>query len=147
MSWIDPPNKITECRDAIIACAASSTLGLGSSAQFHYPDAGLKSTALPFAILNEDFYRAERHAPGESYAEGSISLTCYLDPAVITTGIAEQAGRDLAHQLAELTGGNLLIRDVTRSLCSRVRKAKIAATVDGAARSYFTMQMTIAWEG
>lgn len=147
MTWTNPPTKVTEARDAIIACAAATTLGCGTTTQANYPEAGLKTTTLPFYVLSEAEYSAERHAPGESYGRGQISATFYLDPAVITIGQAEEAGHDLVLQLSELTGDNLFIVGATRSLCSRVRRSKVAATVDGAARSYFTLQIAIQWEG
>lgn len=147
MSWTNPPTKITEARDALILCAAAPTLGCGTTASHHYPEAGLKSTALPFCVLSESEYSAERHAPGESYARGQISVTYYLDPGTITIGQAEEAGHDLVLQLSELTDANLFITGATRSLCSRVRRSKVAATVDGSARSYFTLQIQIQWEG
>ena len=147
MSWVSPPTKIVEARDAIIACAAATTLGCSTSAAYHYPEAGLKTTALPFCILSESEYSAERHAPGESYARGQISATFYFDPGVIAIGTAEEAGHDLVLQLSELIGENLFVTSASRSLCSRVRRSKVAATVDGAARSYFTLQIQIQWEG
>jgi hypothetical protein len=147
MTWADPPTKVVEARDAIVACAAAVTLGCGSTPAYHYPEAGLKTTTMPFCVLSEAEYTAERHAPGESYARGSISATFYLDPAVTSIGTAEEAGHDLVLQLSELTGESLFIAGATRSLCSRVRRSKVAASADGAARSYFTLQIQIAWEG
>jgi hypothetical protein len=131
----------------MILCAAATTLGIGATGAYHYPEAGLKTTALPFCVLTEAEYSAERHAPGESYARGQIGATIYLDPAAIDMGTAEEAGHDLVLQLSELTGAALFITGATRSLCSRIRRSKIAATVDGAARSYFTLQIAIEWEG
>jgi len=132
----------------MILCAGAATLGCSTSGFYHYPEAGLKTTALPFCILTEgEDYQAERHAPGESYGVGSVRGTFYLDPATTTIGQAEQACRELVHQLAELQGDNLFITSATRSLASRVRRSKIAATNDGAARSYFTIQVTVSWQG
>lgn len=148
MSYTNPPDKITEARDAIVACAAASTLGCGATAAYHYPEAGLKNTALPFCVLTEsEEYQAERHAPGESYGRGSVRATFYLDPSVVTLGQAESASRDIVHQLCELTGDHLFIVNATRSLASRVRRSKAAAAVNGDARSYFTLQIMITWEG
>lgn len=147
MSWTNPPTKITEARDAIVACTAATTLGCGATAAYHYPEAGLKTTSLPFCVLSEAEYSAERHAPGESYGRGQINSTFYFDPAAITIGQAEEAGHDLVLQLTELIDANLFITGASRSLCSRVRRSKVAATVDGAARSYFTLQIAIQWEG
>ena len=145
MSWTSPPTKIVEARDAIIACAAAATLGCSTTAVYHYPEAGLKTTALPFCVLSESECSAERHAPGESYSRGQISATFYFDPGVIAVGTAEEAGYNLALQLTELTGDKLFITNASRSLCSRVRRSKVAATVDGSARSYFTMQIQTQW--
>ena len=148
MTWIDPPAKVIEARDAVVACAAAAALGCAATGAYHYPEAGLKTTALPFCVVTEgDDYQAERHAPGESYASGSIRLLFYLDPSIVSVGAAESAGRDIVHQLSELQGDHLFITSAVRSLCSRVRRSKVAATVDGAARSYFTMQIVINWEG
>ena len=147
MTWTSPPTKVTEARDAIIACASAATLGCGTTASYHYPEAGLKTTALPFCVLTESEYSAERHAPGESYGRGQISATFYIDPAVTDIGTAEEAGHDLVLQLSELTDAKLFVTGASRSLCSRVRRSKVAATVDGAARAYFTLQIQINWEG
>jgi len=147
VSWDTPPDKITEARDAMLACAGASTLGLGSAASYHYPLGNLRTSALPFCVLEETDYTAERNAPGESYAQGRITATIYADPAVLAIGAAEQAGRALAHELSELTGDALFITRATRGLASKVRRSKIAATVDGASRSYFTMQVSIEWQG
>lgn len=147
MSWLSPPDKIVEARDAMIACAAATTLGLSSTSSYHYPLGALRTDALPFCVLEESDYGAERNAPGESYARGRISATLYLDPAIIAQGAAEQAARNLVHQLAETTGDALFITSASRGLASKVRRSKVAASVDGAARSYFTLQITIDWEG
>lgn len=149
MTWTNPPDKIIEARDAIISCTASTTLGLALAqvAQYHYPTAALKTDTIPFCTLEEAEYSAERSAPGESYARGRVLAIFTLDPAVITMGSAERACKDLANQLCELTGDNIFITGATRTLASKVRKSKTAATVDGAARSYYTIQVSMDWEG
>lgn len=147
MSWTSPPDKIVEARDAMIACASASTLGIGTTASYHYPLGALKTDTIPFCVLEEGDYEAERHAPGESYGRGRISATLYLDPATIAMGAAEEAARDLCHQLVELTGDNLFITGAKRGLSSKPRKSKVAATVNGDARSYYTLQLTMDWEG
>jgi hypothetical protein len=147
MSWIDPPGIIFYAREVIKDTAAATALGIAGDSSYHYPEAGLKTSTLPFVVLSDQSFEAERHAPGESYARGSVGVTIYLDPAVRSVGFAEQAGADLCRQLSEVTGDALFITKVTRSLCSRIRRSKAAATADGSARSYFTMALSIEWEG
>ena len=147
MSWTSPPDKIVEARDAILACAASSTLGLGSSGSYHYPLAAVKTDTLPFCVLEETEYGMERHAPGESYGRGRITAIFYIDPAVLAMGAAEEAARDLVDQLVSLTGDALFITSARRGLSTKPRKSKTAGTVNSDARSYFTLQISMEWEG
>ena len=146
MSWTNPPDLITSARDAIKACASATTLGVSSDATWHYPDAGLKTTALPFAILTHEPPQVERHAQGESYARGTVEATLYLSPATLTTGQAETALLSLARELCEQTTG-LFITGAVPSLASRVRRSKTAGTVNGDAREYFTLSLSLSWEG
>lgn len=146
MSWTAPSAIITAARDGMASCAAAATLGIGSTSAYHYPEAGLKSTALPFVVLS-DSIEYERHAPGESYGRGQVTATIYLDPATIGIPAAETAAGLIAQQMCELTGDNLFVTTCQRSMASRIRRSKIAATNDGAARTYFTVELTISWEG
>lgn len=147
MTWTDAPDKIEQARDAIKACAASATLGCNTDGQANYPDAGLKTTAFPFYVLEEAEYGAERVAPGRSFGRGRIVARFYLNPDAITQGQAEQACRDLVHQLMELEGEYVFLLNATRSLASRVRRSKAAAAVDGASRKFFTIEVSMEWEG
>jgi hypothetical protein len=146
MTWTGPSDLITAARDAMAATAAASTLGVTSTGVYHYPDAGIKTTALPFVVLSDDLLEYERHAPGESYGKGEIKAVLYLDPDTLTTGAAETAAGLLCQQITEGTEG-LVVTSASRSLASRVRRSKVAATNDGAARKFFTLEISIRWEG
>jgi hypothetical protein len=146
MTWTGPSDLITAARDAMAATTAASTLGISSTAAYHYPDAGLKTTALPFAVLADEVIEYERHAHGESYGKGEIKAVLYLDPDTITTGAAETAAALMCQQICEGTTG-LFVTSASRSLASRVRRSKVAATNDGAARKFFTLEITMRWEG
>src|SRR5690349_20492515 len=109
MTWENPPDKIVEARDAIVACAAATTLGCGSTDAYKYPLGALKTDPIPFCVLEEGDYAAECHAPGDSYARGRILATFCLSPEIISMGSAEQAARNLVHQLAVTTRYALFI--------------------------------------
>lgn len=144
MSWdANSPTKCVEARDAMMACAASAAL----ATSYHYPDAPLKTTAFPFAVLRPGSYRAERSAHGESYGRGSVVATFYVDPSVTTPAAVEAAAATLCAQLAELTGEYLLITSAECSMASRVRRAKAASAADGSSRQYVTIEVTVEWEG
>lgn len=146
MSWTDPSTILAAARDGMASCAAASTLGIGSTDVYHYPEAGLKTTPLPFVVLS-DSVEYERHAPGESYGRGQVTATIYLSPDTIGIPAAETAAGLLAQQMVELTGDNLFVTTCQRSMASRIRRSKIAAANDGAARTYFTIELLIGWEG
>jgi hypothetical protein len=146
MTWTGPSDLITAARDAMAATTSAATLGVGSTSVYHYPDAGIKTTALPFVVLSDDMLEYERHAPGESYGRGEIKAVLYLDPDTLTTGAAETAAGLVCQQLAEGATG-LFVTSASRTLASRVRRSKVAATVDGAARKFFTLEISIRWEG
>jgi hypothetical protein len=137
------PEIVVAAQAALAACASIGSL----ATSYHYPEAGLKTTALPFAVLAEGDYAAERVAAGETFERGTVVATFYIDSAITTQGAAEKAAAAVCRELSSLTGAQLFVTSASRSLASKVRRSKVAATNDSASRSYFTIQLTMEYSG
>lgn len=79
------------------------------AADLHFPRVDLGDDDLPAAVLSEEDYQAERSAYGESLVTVRLSAKIYFARGT-AVGLAEAHGRDLCHQLCELTDGLHIIR-------------------------------------
>jgi hypothetical protein len=150
MTWEDPTTKVEAARDRLLECPSIVGMGL-TDAGMHYPDADPGGEDdLPLVVLEESpQYEVERHAPGETYARGSVMATLYFPADEWTVGALERLGRALAHEVVELTTPGLFITGATATLSSRPTRAQEAVADDDAdpAPAWVSLVLTMRWEG
>lgn len=125
-------------------------VGLGQdAADIHYPSVDLRDAAIAlpcWALFENEDQEIERHAPGESFGQGSCVALGFF-AADLPIGVVEQALADFCYQVVEHTTTGLFVVKAQRTRASKVRRRARAAAGDSGGRAYKTGAVTLWWEG
>lgn len=148
MSWDDDaPPKATECRDRLLASSATFSAKF-PVARCHFPTFNIRTDLLPASLFQRFTYRAERHAPGESYGKGQVTVVLYFDAEVYSIGQAERIADTICDEVCQWEGEGLCVTSCVAAMATDPSDAQRAAANDTAkGRNYRTITLLLDWEG
>jgi len=148
MAWAAENDSITTmARDRMLS---SSALFLASfpTARCHFPSFDVKASgALPAAVFQRVFYRAERHAPGEYYGKFRVIVVLYV-ATTTTIGVLEKLADDICNEVADWTEEGLAVTNCEAGMATDPSDAQKAAANDSSKGvKYRTITITMDGEG
>lgn len=148
MSWpIDAPPKATEARDRLLASSATFSAKF-PVARCHFPTFNIRTDPLPAALFQRFTYRAERHAPGESYGKGQVTAVLYFDAEVYSIAQAELIADLICDEVCQWEGEGLFVTSCVAAMATDPSDAQRAAANDTAkGKNYRTITLLLDWEG
>lgn len=159
MAWTNPPQSLTDARDALLLCPTVTASVLPSlttpqrQARCHYPRSDARSDTMPLFLFQRQGYQADRLNAVGYRPSGGVLVWLLVNDANVDDGTLEQYAEGIVNDLVSLgSAGETGFQYITQAECGEAIEptaamlaGAVAGQPDTAGCSYRAISISWKW--